>query len=412
MRVLLSIALAHLRGRARQSAVSVAGVALGVGFAAAMAALMHGSQVEFVRSLVDSMAHVQISDERRAAPPQPAEAVFDAVAFHGLRPRADPRGVLNPAAAEAALRAWAPGALSAGLRLSAVARFGGAERGVTVFGVVPADEAAVTAVDDDMTRGGFAELAGQPFGVVMGAALAGRLGAEFGDQVTLTAAAGRARPFRIVGLFATGVTAQDEGQVWINLKSAQVLAERPNALNDIRLRLTDAGEAPRVAARAEALLGYKAVSWQESNARIFESFRIRNVIMFTVVGAILVVAGFGIFNIVSIITHEKARDIAILKSLGFRAADVTRLFALEGLFMGAIGAALGSALGYAMTRALGLVRFEFPGATGVTHLPVVVDARHYLVAVAVAMAAAAVAGWLPARRAARLNPVEIIRGAS
>jgi lipoprotein-releasing system permease protein len=108
MRLLLAIALAHLRGRARQSAVSVAGVALGVGFAVAMAALMHGSQVEFVRSLVDSMAHVQISDERRAPPSQPAESAFDAVAFHGLRPRTDPRGVLNPAAAEAALRAWRP----------------------------------------------------------------------------------------------------------------------------------------------------------------------------------------------------------------------------------------------------------------------------------------------------------------
>jgi lipoprotein-releasing system permease protein len=355
---------------------------------------------------------VQITDERRAPPPQPAEAVFGAVAFHGLRPLADPRGILNPTAAKAALRASTPGALSAGLRLSGVARFGGAEKGVTVFGVVPADEAAVSAIDDDMTAGGFGALVGQPFGVVLGEALAGRIGAEFGDQVTLTASSGLARAFRIVGTFRTGVTQQDEGQVFVNLKAAQVLADRPNALNDIRLKLADPESAPLVAARAEALLGYKAVSWQEANARIFESFAIRNAIMFTVVGAILVVAGFGIFNIVSIITHEKARDIAILKSLGFTARDMTRLFVMEGLFMGGLGALIGVVLGFALTRALGMVKFSFPGSTGVTHLPVIYEPLHYAVATGVALAAAGIAGWLPARRAARLNPVDIVRGAT
>jgi lipoprotein-releasing system permease protein len=247
---------------------------------------------------------------------------------------------------------------------------------------------------------------------VVGEALAERLGAEFGDQITLTAASGLSRAFRVVGTFDTGVTQQDEGQVFVNLKSARVLADRPNALNDIRLRLDDPEAAPLVAARAEALLGYKAVSWQEANARIFESFTIRNVIMYTVVGAILVVAGFGIFNIVSIITHEKARDIAILKSLGFTGRDVTRLFVMEGLFMGAFGALLGAALGFALTRALGMVKFEFDGSSDITHLPVVYDPLHYAVAAGVALAAAGIAGWLPARRAARLNPVDIIRGAT
>jgi lipoprotein-releasing system permease protein len=412
MRLLLDIALAHVRGRARQSAVSIAGVALGVGFSVAMAALMQGSQEEFVGSLVDAMPHVQITDERRAPPPQPAASAFDAVAFHGLRPRDDPRGILNPVAAAASLRSWAPGALSASLRLSGVARYGGAERGVTIYGVEPGAEARVSSIAEDMTTGALADLAAQPFGVVAGDRLLERLGAGDGDLITLTASAGPSRAFRVVGVFHAGIVAQDEGQVYVNLKAAQVLAERPNALNDIRIRLEDAQMAPLVAARAEDLLGYKAVSWQEANRQIFESFQIRNIIMYTVVGAILVVAGFGIFNIVSIITHEKARDVAILKSLGFQTGDVTRIFVLEGLAMGAAGAALGCALGYGLTGLMGSLRFEMSQQVEMTRLPVVYDPLHYAIASAVAMGAAAVAGWLPARKAARANPVDIIRGAT
>ena len=137
---------------------------------------------------------------------------------------------------------------------------------------------------------------------------------------TAVSATGLSRDFKIVGLFHTGTTARDEGEAYVLLKNAQILSERPNAINEIRLRLDDPGAAPAVARRAEAQLGYKAVSWQEANESLLEALVIRNVIMYTVVGAIMLVAGFGIFNIISTITHEKARDIAILKSLGFQEA--------------------------------------------------------------------------------------------
>jgi hypothetical protein len=126
------------------------------------------------------------------------------------------------------------------------------------------------------------------------------------------------------------VTARDEGEAFVLLKNAQVLSERANAINEIQLRLEDPNDAPAVAARAEAQLGYKSVSWQEANESVLEALIVRNAVMYTVVAAIMLVAGFGIFNIVSTITHEKARDIAILKSLGFPQGDMQRLFVRPG----------------------------------------------------------------------------------
>jgi lipoprotein-releasing system permease protein len=339
--------------------------------------------------------------------------VFDAAAYSGLRPVDDRRGIRNPTAARAALEAWIPGALAVSLRTQAVARFGGREAGVAVVGIEPAAEAAVSTVARDFVAGSLAGLAGGGDNVAIGRRLAETLGARLGDSVDLIAASGQARSFRIVGMFHTGVGARDEGEAYVLLKNAQVLAGRPDAINEIRIRLEDPNAARAVAARVEAQLGYKAVSWQESNEALMEVLFIRNVIMYTVVGAILLVAGFGVFNIVSTITHEKARDIAILKSLGFREADMRRLFLAEGVAIGVAGSAMGALLGLGLCAALAAVRFDFEGPAGaVSGLPLTRSPAHYAIAAAVAIGAAAAAGWLPARRAARLNPVDIIRGAA
>lgn len=410
--MLLRIAATHVRTRLRQTVVSTLGVALGVGFSVAMASLMEGSQRDFMATLIEAIPNVEVLDEQRAPAAQPASRIYDAVVFHGLRPKEDLRGIRNPTEALASLRDWVDGAMAQRLSGQAVLRYSGQDIGLTLTGVVPRRELDVSNIREDMRKGSFEDLEATANGLVIGDKAADRLGADVGDTVTLTSANGVAKRFKIVGLFHTGITASDDGLAYAPLKAVQILLEKPDIINSISIRLKDIKDANQVAARVERQLGYKAVSWEEANEGLMEAFFVRNIIMYTVVGAILVVAGFGIFNIVSTIVHEKARDIAILKSLGFPEGDIQQIFVMEGLVIGVLGAIAGSVLGFALSSYLATVRFEFTTDVEMTHLPIHFSVLHYVIAGLLALFSSAIAGLIPARKAARLNPVDIIRGAT
>src|SRR5690606_33945536 len=149
MRLLLELAITHILGRGRQTVVAVAGVALGVGFSIAMASLMQGGEDDFMAQLVDTMPHVQITDERRTARRQPAEDVFAVAAIAGLRPKEDRRGILNPAEVGTMLRAFVPGRISMSLRTQGVVRYAGRDVGISIIGIEPEEEAAVSSVAGD-----------------------------------------------------------------------------------------------------------------------------------------------------------------------------------------------------------------------------------------------------------------------
>jgi lipoprotein-releasing system permease protein len=409
--LVLEIALTHVRFRLRQTVVGVLGVATGVGFSVMMASLMEGSQRDFIRQLVDSLPHVSVSDERREPQPQPAAAVYDAVAVLGLSTEEKRKGISNPFATIAGLEGWVPGAVAPSVQTKAVARFGGRDATATVIGIDPRREVRVSQLATQMREGSLEGLYKASNAVILGDGLARRIGIRVGNTVTLATADGRAFHAQVTGLFHSGVRQIDENQIYTLLRTAQVLAGRTALVNEIRVRVDDAMRAREVAGRIETLTGYKSVSWQEAHEDLLSAFQIRNAIMIMVVGAILLVASFGTYNIVSTITHEKARDIAIMKSLGFREDTVRRIFVLEAAVIGVGGCLAGFVLGYLLCRGMGLIEFR-TGFSDRTGLPLIYEPSHYLLAGGVALASSVIAGFFPARKAARVHPVEIIRGAS
>lgn len=411
MRLIADIAWTHVASRLRQTLVGLLGVAMGVGFSVMMAALMEGSQRDFVTQLVDSLPHITMSDERRNPPRQPAEDAYDAVAFEGLRTPETRPGIKNPYAIVAELESWLAGAVAPSVQSRAVIRYAGRDTAATVTGVDPKRERLVSKLATQIRGGNLDSLYRSSNAIILGDKLAAKIGARIGNTIALTSGRGDTLSCTVVALFHSGLSQADESQAYTLIKTAQILAGQTGLINAMRIRVTDIMGAMDVANRIEAQTGYKSVSWQEANEDLLSAFQIRNFIMYAVVGAILLVASFGTYNIISTITHEKTRDIAILKSLGFTETTVRRIFLLEALIIGLAGTIVGWMLGYVLCRLLGLIEFKSPFMDATT-LPLYYSPAHYLLAAAVALTASAIAGYLPARKAARQHPVEIIRGAS
>lgn len=409
----LTIAIKHLRYRRRQSLVSVLGVALGVGFFIALAALMQGFQGYILSTVVDVSPHIRIQDEYRTPRPQPATLAYPdtaLISYRGLRPRDERRGIREYREIVEALKKMPQIVFSTSLSGQAFLRYGTAEVSASIQGIIPADERTITRIEHDMSRGSFDDLLTAPNGIILGQTMARRLGVSMGDSLTAVSSRGLTMRVKVVGILATGIATIDESMAYMLLKKVQILEEKPNRVSDINLRLSNPDDAPALAVKLEQRFQWKAESWKEANSGIFGVFTVQNIVMYSTVSAIMVVAAFGIFNIISTIIHEKTRDIAILKSLGFREKNIRAIFVWQGLIVALIGVIIGWILGYGLSSALAAVRLHIGGMIESDHLFILWSFWHYGLSALFSITAALFAAWLPARKAASLNPVDIIRG--
>jgi lipoprotein-releasing system permease protein len=414
MRLIVELARGMLRRRRRQTLVSVSGVALGVAFFIAIAALMRGFQTYFVNQIIDVAPHITVKDETRLPADQAAVLAYPggAVAVHGVKPTDRIRGIRAAGDKLAMLEAMEGVAAAPVLQGQALLRYGARDVSAVISGIEPSRHVRISNIEKDMTAGRLDDLRATANGLIIGEALAQRLGVQLGDTITAVSPAGVSLSMKIVGLFRTGIQNVDQSYGFALLKVQQVLQNRPNVVNQILVRLADVTRAEPLARQIEARFGDRSESWEEQNRNILTVFVIQNAIMYSVTGAILLVAAFGIYNIISTVVFEKIRDIAILKSLGFTEGDIQLLFLVQGMIAGLLGAIVGCLLGAVMIEALAQVRFGVDTPAGQDRFILARDWRVYAVASLFAILAAGVAAVIPARRASRLDPVQVVRGAA
>jgi lipoprotein-releasing system permease protein len=412
MNLLLDIAWTHVTARVRQTLVGMAGVAMGVGFTIMMAGLMQGSQIDFLHQLVDTMPHVTVQDERRSAPEQPADREYGAVQMSNVANVSSRPGIKYPQSVMASLTSWIPGDVTPSVRTTAIIDHGGGRIGITLVGIDPRQEVRVSKLASQMRDGQISDLTRAPNGIIIGLALAEKLALKTGETVTLIGGQSNQVTATVVGVFRSGLKRVDEGQIYSLISFAQVMMGQSGIINELRLRLDDPLIAQKVAAGVEAQTGYKSVSWEEANSDLLSSFAVRDFIVLTVMGAMLLTSSFATYNIISTITYEKRQDIAIMKSLGMREYAVRNIFIVEAAIIGVVGIIFGWLLGYALCYSWSKITI-YNTMTGTTvPLSIYYSPMQYIVAGGISLLCCTGAAFFPARKATQVHPVEIIRGAS
>ena len=212
-KLLFDIAWTHVTARVRQTLVGMAGVSMGVGFTIMMAGLMEGSQIDFLRQLVDTMPHITIQDERRSVPTQPADQEYGAVQMSNVTNLNNRPGIRYPESVMASLRSWLPGDVTPSVRTTAIIDHGGGRIGVTLTGIDPRQEPRVSKLASQMREGQIADLSRAPNAIIIGEALAQKLAVKPGNTVILIGGKGTEVTSSVVGLFRSGMKRVDEGQI-------------------------------------------------------------------------------------------------------------------------------------------------------------------------------------------------------
>ncbi len=412
MNLYYTIAIKHILARKRQSFVSLLGIIIGVGFFLAISSLMQGSQNDFIKRLIDNAPHITVHDEYREAKEQPIQKLFKdrVVELRSVQPLPETRGIRGYKQVVEDLKAMQGVRASATLAGQAILNYAGRDNAIVLNGMIPADMKDLTTVEENMKEGSIDDLIANRNGIIVGAELCRRLMLDVGDTITLTASTGQVRAFKIVGIFQTGSLDYDDKQAFTDIKRVQAMMNKSNRANTIIIKMDDSSKARELASEIESRTGYKSVSWQEASEDIMSVLAVRNFIMYAVVSAVLLVAAFGIYNIIFTIIMEKQKDIAILKSMGFRATDIKYIFIIQGCILGVAGVAFGLPFGCLLMLALEQITFAPPGVSEPIKMPLDWSAPQFFIAGLFAFFAAVIASYLPAKKGANVLPVQILRG--
>jgi lipoprotein-releasing system permease protein len=298
------------------------------------------------------------------------------------------------------------------LRGTVSARSGFEDATVDLYGINPTLHFRTTDLAKQLVDGDLNDFRNNASSLILGYRLAAVLNVGPGDTVQLRSPGGEYWRFTVAATARSGVGSIDSTRVYSHVPVAQALLNKPYNASMIIYKLRDPQRAPALAARFDNLFQHGTDSWQEREESTLQLFLMLRLSAGVTVSLIILLAGFGIFNVLTMSVLSKVREIAILRSMGYRRSDISAIFLWQGALIAAVGSLLGCLLGAAMTWGISRIPIRLRGLLYANHFLVIWDWRHYFWATLLAMVAIFIASYVPARRAAQLPPVVTLRGSS
>jgi lipoprotein-releasing system permease protein len=250
-----------------------------------------------------------------------------------------------------------------------------------------------------------------PNSIILGKALAEKLLVSIGEMVQVTTPGGEPASLKVVGYFQSGLQEFDKAQAYASVKTVQnLLGRSADYITEIAIKMQDMRQSPATAKEYNALFNVDAEDIQTANAQFETGSFIRSLISYAVGITLLIVAGFGIYNILNMMIYEKMDTIAILKATGFSGGSIRSIFMLIAVSIGIFGSLLGLLLGFALSAIIDQVPFRTESLPTITTYPIDYNPVFYIIGILFSLVTTALAGWFPAQKASNIDPVIIIRG--
>lgn len=405
----VQVAVRHLLSGGGQTLLTVSAVAAGVIIVIFITSLIFGLQERLTELLTDAIPHVTVTVEepepRPLAKVAPSPGDLSSTEIEQQAPQI--KFIDNyPAVAETIRRLPNVREVAPVVTGQAFISKGANPVGVAVVGSDPELQDRITPVTKDLISGKYIGLGSDE--IVIDGELAKDLDVSSGERVRVTSGTGASDSFTIAGIYSRG---QGRGSAYVTLRTGQSLFGLGTKVNAIYVKLIDIYNADSVADRIMALVPYEAKSWTREFPQFLSSLQVQTASAYLISGFSLVASGFAIAAVLIVSVLQKSKQIGILKSMGARRRQILTVFIFEGLGVAIIGSALGAMIGTVIVILLSLFKQPITrvGQTPEQLFPVRILPFYIAIAVLAAIISTVLAAVLPARRAARMNPVDVMR---
>lgn len=401
------IALTHILSRKKQTLVASLGVTIGITVFVFLNSLLLGFNRFFDASIFKSMPHMRVyKDDEISKPLTKSDSasltvVVNPKILNQAKRLINPQELVNRLKSQQDVVAAAQWVSVNLFYTNGKSQLPGVSSGANI-----AEADAMFGIQETMVEGDARNLQSIANGILIGIGIAEKLNIHLNENVSVISSVGATRVMKVVGIFSTSNSITDKSKSYMNLSAAQqLMREGSSYVTDIYVNVKDPDLVERYKEHFEKLTGYKVEDWKEANETLVAAAKMRSVMLRVISTAILLVAAFGIYNILNMTIMQKLNDIAILKATGFSGPDVIRIFVGEAFIMGFFGTFAG--LGFALVLVNLLQHVYIGGDIG--YFPIRFEPAVFIMGAAVGIIVTLGAGFIPARNAAKVDPVEIFR---
>ena len=410
----LRIASRFLTAKKRAMLMSLSCIVLGVGLFVVTQATTSGFEQFFIKTILGTNGAIRIEDRiQDTMRSMEAGGRGSGSNFH-ISMRGEGKkyieGIEEPKLLVSALRRFENVAgVSEVLHGPVIIRSSFKSESVRAYGINLEDQLRVSDLGSQIVQGSIGDFRSKPTSAMVGREMADRLQLAMGDSFILEAQ-GESRRYRVSAIYETGVSDIDRVRVYLNMGEARSLLKKPTGASFIQVNLIDKDRAPQDALHMEEVLRYSAASWEEREKTWLEVFRALRISTAITVSVFTLIAGLAMFNTLAMIVMEKTKEIAILRSMGYTRRDISGIFLWQAAIVLMIGTVCGWVLGVVVTYAISNFPIRIRGIFATDTFIVSWSLWHYVAATATAVVMVMAASLIPARRAARLEPGDVIRG--